>query len=460
MMMIGRRAAALAVTLLLCAPALCATYVVTTYRIGGQVFASEADAITALQNGYAAQLDTIRPFSDSLKGTALIVIPNRGRLMLYKSATARATNATPESLDFMTDLQLVQLRNLAEAIVRTRVFQHATWLELDDTAQPQIGSNDYLVWFQLKQDGADGNWTAHWQVQRRDSKVSLPVYENPDASKGSWISPSLQDFQREASRLEVAAQTGVEPAPAAPPIPAPAAAPIPAPAAAPAPTPVAASAPMPGGSRPWHPISIGSGIVTNTDGAVLTNAHVVSACSEYRIVAGSETAAASLVTMDALNDLAVLKAERHFPVAARFRDGAPIRQGDDVVAFGYPLTGLLSSDAILTTGLVNALSGIRNDERFLQISAQIQPGNSGGPLLDMDGHVVGVVSEELSALYLARTMGRLPQNVNFAIKSGVVRDFLDANRVHYERAPSTEKLSPADVGDIARKFTVRVECSR
>lgn len=76
---------------------------------------------------------------------------------------------------------------------------------------------------------------------------------------------------------------------------------------------------------------------------------------------------------------------------ARIRATA-IHSGDSVVAIGYPFQGLLTSDFTVTTGIVNTLSGLLNDTRYLQISAQIEPGNSGGPLLDTSGSVVGVVS--------------------------------------------------------------------
>jgi S1-C subfamily serine protease len=83
---------------------------------------------------------------------------------------------------------------------------------------------------------------------------------------------------------------------------------------------------------------------------------------------------------------------------------------------------LLTSDFTVTTGIVSSLSGLFNDTRFLQISAPIQPGNSGGPLLDINGHVVGVVSEKINAMTFAKATGDIPENISFAIKTGAVRD--------------------------------------
>jgi hypothetical protein len=130
-----------------------------------------------------------------------------------------------------------------------------------------------------------------------------------------------------------------------------------------------------------------------------------------------------------------------------------------VVAMGYPLSGLLATGAKLTVGNVSALAGLGDDSRFIQISAPVQPGNSGGPLLDTSGHLVGIVTQKLNVLRVAPLVGGdIAQNVNFALKTQVARTFLDSKGIAYQRAPSEQQLSPADVGEMARPFTVFVEC--
>jgi S1-C subfamily serine protease len=114
----------------------------------------------------------------------------------------------------------------------------------------------------------------------------------------------------------------------------------------------------------------------------------------------------------------------------------------------------------VTGGAVSALAGLDNDSRFLQLTAPVQPGNSGGPLLDRSGHLVGVVSGKLNALAVAGIVGDIPQNVNFAIKETVVEAFLDAHAVSYGTSSARPALATADVADLARKFTVLVECWR
>ena len=109
-------------------------------------------------------------------------------------------------------------------------------------------------------------------------------------------------------------------------------------------------------------------------------------------------------------------------------------------------------------GNVSALAGLRDDSRYLQISAPVQPGNSGGPLLDASGHLIGIVTAKLDAIRYARITGDIPQNVNFALKAEVARTFLDSKGISYRIERSELQLAPADVGDNASPFTVYIEC--
>jgi hypothetical protein len=90
----------------------------------------------------------------------------------------------------------------------------------------------------------------------------------------------------------------------------------------------------------------------------------------------------------------------------------------------------------------------------------VQPGNSGGPLLDASDHLVGIVTAKLNALRVARFTGDIPENVNFALKAEVARTFLESKGIAYHSAPSDKQLSPADIGDVARPFTLRIECEQ
>jgi S1-C subfamily serine protease len=203
------------------------------------------------------------------------------------------------------------------------------------------------------------------------------------------------------------------------------------------------------------PGQLGTGFFVG-DGMVVTNAHVVKGCSEVSIGPPERRVTARVIARDGDNDLALLRAATYPTAVAVLR--LSVRQGEAVTAYGYPLPGLLSSGGNLTTGNITALSGIGDDSRFLQISAPVQPGNSGGPLLDGGGNVVGIVEGKLNAIKVATAIGDVPQNVNFAIKASVMATFLDSNGVNYRTGQLGAGRSPADIGEDARRFTVPVEC--
>lgn len=204
--------------------------------------------------------------------------------------------------------------------------------------------------------------------------------------------------------------------------------------------------------------SNGSGFFVNDKGYLLTNQHVIDGCGVVRIRQGEETNIAKLVAADELNDLALLSVDGTETSGVTFRDGPGIRPGDDVVALGFPLQGLLASSVTVTTGIVSNLAGIGDNRAFLQITAPVQPGNSGGPLLDNAGNLVGVIVAKLNAITVAGATGDIPQNVNFAVNATLARIFLDSEGTDYRLARSTEKLPAADIAARARQQIANVEC--
>jgi S1-C subfamily serine protease len=139
-----------------------------------------------------------------------------------------------------------------------------------------------------------------------------------------------------------------------------------------------------------------------------------------------------------------------------------VQRGETVVTYGFPLSGLLSSGPTLTTGDVSALAGLRDNPLHFQISAPVQPGNSGGPLLDAQAHVIGVVVSKLNAARIARmTGGDIPQNVNFAIKGSEALAFLAANGVQpaLEESAGPDRRA-AEIGVVANPSTVFLRCFR
>jgi S1-C subfamily serine protease len=204
----------------------------------------------------------------------------------------------------------------------------------------------------------------------------------------------------------------------------------------------------------------GTGFVVSTSGHIVTNQHVIDGCvgDVHGNLSGEASMDLRIVSTDETNDLALLQTTRSFKDVVTIR-GTAVHPGDAVIAIGYPYHGLLTSDFTVTAGIVSSLSGILNDTRFLQISAAVQPGNSGGPLLDASGNVVGVVAAKINALKFAKATGDIPENINFAIKTGAVRDFLDNSVVNYQTAEAKAELKAADIARNARAYTLLISCT-
>jgi hypothetical protein len=202
--------------------------------------------------------------------------------------------------------------------------------------------------------------------------------------------------------------------------------------------------------------STGTGFVVNPN-YVVTADHVLEECSAVKIVHANQKITAQTVGRSRSNDLGLLHFDQQFLHAASLRGGRSVRLGERVSNYGYPLFGDFSNSATITEGNINNLFGWGNDSTVMQFDAPTQPGNSGGPVLDSSGNVAGVAISTLSKEYADAT-GHIAQNVNFAVKSTIVEDFLKTYNVSFERAESTERLDLPDLAEKAETFTVLVEC--
>jgi S1-C subfamily serine protease len=203
--------------------------------------------------------------------------------------------------------------------------------------------------------------------------------------------------------------------------------------------------------------AFGTGFFVSKDGEILTNNHVVAGCRYLTIKDGQPV---QIVSREPDSDLALVKANLKPNQIAVFRSGPAPKIGDAVVTFGFPLPGILSSDGNVSSGILSASTGLQNDIRFVQISAPVQPGNSGGPVFDTSGHVIGVVVAKLDALRLAQLTGDLPQNINFAVHWSEVRSLLDEQRVPYSKLLSQHAISTRDIAKIGAEISVTLDCAQ
>lgn len=177
---------------------------------------------------------------------------------------------------------------------------------------------------------------------------------------------------------------------------------------------------LPGGKG-----AAGTGFFVSDDGYLITCEHVVRGAASFHVKTTEGSIAAKLVKKDRAMDVALLKitgAFRAMPVAPEPR----VKLGDSVFTIGFPNPAVQGVEPKLTRGEISSMAGIRDNPRHFQVSVQVQPGNSGGALVDERGNVVGVVTSRLNDLAAYESSGALPQNVNYAVKSEFLYGFLSA----------------------------------
>jgi TPR repeat protein len=178
-------------------------------------------------------------------------------------------------------------------------------------------------------------------------------------------------------------------------------------------------------ASPDNPSASGTGFFITDDGYLISNNHVVEGATRVRLVTSAGLISAKVVRVDAANDLALLKAVGTFsPLPLTTSRG--VKLGGTVATVGFPNIGLQGFAPKLAKGEIASLSGAGDDARYFQISVPVQPGNSGGALVDERGNVVGVVSAKLNAKAALESSGSLPENVNYAVKSSFLLSFLES----------------------------------
>ena len=174
-----------------------------------------------------------------------------------------------------------------------------------------------------------------------------------------------------------------------------------------------------------RPECSGTGFFITEDGYLITNEHVAGNGAQVRLVTEAGLISAKVMKVDAANDLALLKVDGKFAALAVASSRA-VKMGSTVATVGFPNIGLQGFAPKLAKGEIAALSGAQDDPRYFQISVPVQPGNSGGALVDERGNVVGVVSAKLNVAAAVATSGALPENVNYAVKSSLLLSFLES----------------------------------
>jgi len=188
-------------------------------------------------------------------------------------------------------------------------------------------------------------------------------------------------------------------------------------------------------------------------GFVVTNNHVVEGRNHIILIRQDGVKIpATVAAHDAFNDLALLEVkDTGLLPAALPLSSKPAALGEKIVTVGYPHPDLLGVKPKLTEGVVNSTSGLGDDPRALQISVPIQTGNSGGPLVNMEGKVVGIVTSKVNAVKMFKWTGDLPQNINYGIKISYLQGLLSSVSPK-KRIDTIRPFRYASVEELAKKI--------
>jgi S1-C subfamily serine protease len=207
--------------------------------------------------------------------------------------------------------------------------------------------------------------------------------------------------------------------------------------------------------------SIGTGFFVSAEGHLLTNNHVIDECAVLTVEAtNGESARAELLAADQRFDLAVVKTTLPPPATASFRPPAPLAVGARADLVGYPTQGVAPITPFFTKGELLELAGRQPDPARFMIKGDVRGGNSGGPVLDQAGAVIGVIFAESNTPKIYKETGQIIKDVGFAVRNAVVLDFLGRHGVAWRTEPGGASLTRDEVFDAAKPFVARIGCWR
>lgn len=206
----------------------------------------------------------------------------------------------------------------------------------------------------------------------------------------------------------------------------------------------------------------GTGFVITRQGEAVTNAHVVENCLETSVrTTDGSFFPAKILARDTQRDLALLSTPLQLDRPARLRNAyTGVQVSERVMLMGYPEEAAREGKYRVAYSSVRALTGLTGESDWLQFEDSVRMGNSGGPLLDYAGNVVGVVTGK-ATLIRHNVMAARDEVIgksDFAINLETLRDFLNRNRIYYESRDSLMKLSPSQVENYGKEYILNVLC--
>ena len=193
----------------------------------------------------------------------------------------------------------------------------------------------------------------------------------------------------------------------------------------------------------------GTAFFINLKGHLITNFHVVAnSGNRLKIIYDGEEITARIIAKDETLDLALVKVSAKNENYIEISDTS-LEKMQSIVAAGYPALNL-SDDLKLTSGIISSLKGIGNNSALIQIDAALNPGNSGGPIIDKDnGH--------LAAVAVSGMRGSDYQSINYGIKASRVKEFIESNSVVVpKKSLNSKKLKRKEISEILESSTVLI----
>jgi len=200
----------------------------------------------------------------------------------------------------------------------------------------------------------------------------------------------------------------------------------------------------------------GSGFAVTPDGYVITNYHVIKGCTDVYIHDKGNSILSTIVTFDPNNDIALLKGnfkpKNFYPLS---RESTKLLT--EVYVAGHPFGRDISTTVKVTRGIVSSLTGVANNFSNLQIDASLQPGNSGGPIMNDKGNVIGVAVAKLDLDTIVEDYGVVPENVNFGVKANVVINIMESENIKLPK-PNLKPIPMSDLSEMITDGTYYLSC--
>jgi len=210
------------------------------------------------------------------------------------------------------------------------------------------------------------------------------------------------------------------------------------------------------------PVSEGSGFLVSPEGHVVTSHHVIESCGprNIRTEIGYRTYTTSVIGKDEPNDIAILQAETYVDTYLALSD-TDAYHAQDIWVAGFPFgTALPSSPTpTISRGIVSRITGFQDDYSSMQIDAAIQAGNSGGPIVDEHGNVVGIVVSKLDVAGFGEFRDHQPENINFGVNVSVLEALLEDLEIAFQ-LHGDDPVGKKELGQRLVNATVSISCSK